>query len=95
VSTEKDAQLQACLDYLKEQGASDIYLFGTWAEGEASDSSDLDLAIRGIPGREEARIKNDLRRIAGFPVDIVLLDEPSPFATHVQMKIDRGWAKRA
>lgn len=41
--------IEIVTDYLKSVGCSKIYLFGSAAAGDASESSDLDIAVRGIP----------------------------------------------
>ncbi len=63
---------------LLKHGAREVYLFGSYARGEAVPESDLDLAIRGMPPEHFFRAVGDLCAMLPFRVDVVDLDESSP-----------------
>lgn len=82
-----------CADILRQYGAKRIYLFGSRARGNFNPDSDIDLAVEGLPSEKFLRVLADLWDAAGGRVDLVLLDDGSPFAEHIKEKIKRGWAK--
>jgi len=57
----------------KEYGAERVYLFGSYARGDADETSDIDLRIdKGrIRGLELARLLADLEDDFDLPVDLV------------------------
>jgi len=69
---------------LKEGGCSEIFLFGSGAEGKISDRSDIDLAIRGCPPGHFFRLLGRLLWELDHPVDLVNLDTQDPFVQFLQ-----------
>lgn len=68
-------------------GALNVRLFGSWAKGTATASSDLDLLIDLAPGRDLFDLigmKQELEAVMGFKVDVVTKNSLS---THLQEKI--------
>ena len=76
---------------LHEEGASEVFLFGSQADGTATPDSDLDLAVRGLPPERYFRAVGRLLRELRVSVDLISLDAGSPFA---QMLIQRGKLRR-
>ena len=66
--------LEIVTDYLKTIGCSEIYLFGSVAEGHASETSDLDIAVRGIPARKFFAVYGEILNRSSRPIDLVDLD---------------------
>lgn len=66
--------LELITDYLKSIGCSEIYLFGSVAEGHESETSDLDIAVRGIPARKFFAVYGEILSRSSRPVDLVDLD---------------------
>ncbi len=66
--------LKIVTEYLKSVGCSEIYLFGSVAEGDARESSDLDIAVRGIPANKFFAVYGQLLSRCSRPVDLVDLD---------------------
>lgn len=56
-----------------QYGAERIYLFGSYARGDMTDASDIDLRIDkgGIRGIEMGGLLLDLEAALGIPVDLV------------------------
>ena len=57
------------------------YVFGSWAEGRATDKSDVDVAIYvgdRLSWRDYVALKNELEDAVGRPVDLVVLDDAPP-----------------
>lgn len=66
--------LATATNILKDAGCTSVYLFGSQARGTASESSDIDLGVRGLPPssffRTHLRLENEL----GMKVDLVDFD---------------------
>ena len=70
----------------KKYGLAAVYLFGSYARGDATASSDVDLLVdlSGSPvrGLMFARLYNELEEALGVRIDLVTLDsleQPSDF----------------
>ncbi len=48
-SLAESESLKRAIDGIKAEGASEVHVFGSYAEGRATERSDLDLAVCGIP----------------------------------------------
>ena len=66
--------IDAVVEYLKSIGCSEIYLFGSVAAGVDSESSDLDIAVRGIPADRFFAVYGQVLCRSSRPVDLVELD---------------------
>jgi hypothetical protein len=68
------AQRQAILEIAAQHGASNVWVFGSVARGEARPDSDVDLLV-SFAGRhsllDRIAIKQDLEDLLGRPVDVV------------------------
>lgn len=87
-----DPKVKKCAEFLLKSGATDVYLFGSRARGVSSEDSDYDFAVKGLDPSSYFRVLGALQRLAQAEVDLVLLDDGSPFALHVTEKIEKGWA---
>lgn len=77
ISTFSPEVLQAA-EILRRHGAQEVYLFGSYARGDARPDSDIDLAIRGIPPEVFYQAVGEVLCTAKTPIDIVDLDDPGP-----------------
>jgi predicted nucleotidyltransferase len=68
---------------LREEGAAEVYVFGSAAAGTAREGSDIDIAIRGLPPRRFFRALARAADAAGREIDLVDLDADTPFARHL------------
>lgn len=66
--------LETVTEYLKSIGCSEIYLFGSAAGGDTRESSDLDIAVRGIPAKRFFAVYGEVLSRSSRPVDLVDLD---------------------
>lgn len=62
--------------YCREHGVGSLFLFGSYARGDAIESSDIDLLIEFKSGEQISYldlliVKSDLERILGLKVDLV------------------------
>ena len=84
LSAQDRHELAKAVDILKQQGATAVYLFGSMATGTATEISDWDIAIEGLPSSAFlpalVKLTSALRR----PVDLVELDDGSRFATYLR-----------
>ncbi len=76
--------IDRAVSILKEEGCSEIFLFGSGAEGKIRDRSDIDLAIRGCLPGHFFRLLGRLLWELDHPVDLVNLDTQDPFAQFLQ-----------
>ena len=65
---------------LKAGGCSEVFLFGSLAQGRAHEHSDLDLAVRGCPTGAFFQLYGQLMGTLDHRVDLVKLDTADPFA---------------
>ena len=69
-----DAELKAVVSNLAQRyGAERVYLFGSYARGDATEASDIDLRIDkgSIRGLQFARLLGDLEDTLGKKIDLI------------------------
>lgn len=70
---------------LKAAGAREVYVFGSAAKGsEMRPNSDVDLAVSGLPPEVFFRAMSDAESALGLPLDLIDLDEDSPFTRYLK-----------
>jgi len=72
--------IDTALKLLKQEGCTEIYLFGSLAENTNDSSSDIDLAVRGLKKEKYFQVYGELLRILGHPFDLVGLDYNNDFS---------------
>ena len=80
IHTAFQPDLDRAVAILKDGGCSEVFLFGSLAEGRAHENSDIDLAVRGCPTGAFFRLLGELMFELRHAVDLVDLDAPDPFA---------------
>jgi predicted nucleotidyltransferase len=79
-----EQDIQHAIRILREEGCSEVFLFGSAATGRLRAESDIDLAARGIPrGRFFSLIGRLLFELE-HSVDLVDLDKQRDFAKHLE-----------
>ena len=86
VSTETDILIQRAAAELKTAGAREIYVFGSAAKGTGDATSDLDLAVSGLPPAVFYRLGARVSDLIGRSVDLIDLDINTPFTRHLRME---------
>ncbi|MBI1764239.1 MAG: nucleotidyltransferase domain-containing protein [Acidobacteria bacterium] len=86
-----EQDIQHAVEILKSGGCSEVFLFGSLAEGRAHEHSDIDLAVRGCPTGEFFPLFGELMFELHHSVDLIDLDAPDPFA---QFLLQHGVLKR-
>jgi predicted nucleotidyltransferase len=70
---------------LAARGARRVWLFGSLAWGETHETSDIDLAVEGLPLEELGRAQGELLLAAPCKLDLVRLEEvPEAFASRIR-----------
>lgn len=75
-----EQDIQHAVELLKSGGCSEVFLFGSLAEGRAHKHSDIDLAVRGCPPGQFFHLYGKLMGELEHPVDLVKLDTADLFA---------------
>jgi len=76
--------IERAVEILKEGGCSEVFLFGSLAEGCSWEGADIDLAVRGRPPQNFFRALGQLLTELKHSVDLVDLDENSPFSRFLE-----------
>lgn len=71
------------VEILKQEGCSEVYLFGSGAVGNVLDESDIDLAVRGCSPERFFRVFGMLLIELERSVDLVDLDTSNAFVQHL------------
>jgi len=77
-------EVERAVRILKEEGCSEVFLFGSGASGPVRDESDIDLAVRGCPKGRFFEVLGRLIWELDRTVDLVSLDSQDPFARYLQ-----------
>jgi predicted nucleotidyltransferase len=78
--------IDRAVQILKEEGCTEVYLFGSVASGQTHANSDIDLAVRGCPPGRFFHTLGRLMMELDHSVDLVDLDSADPFAEFLQQK---------
>jgi predicted nucleotidyltransferase len=71
---------------LTSEGAREVYVFGSVASGTVREGSDVDLAVAGLPPERFYATMARLENLFDRSVDLVDLDDPSPFTEYLKRK---------
>lgn len=80
--------IERAVKILKDGGCTEVFLFGSLAEGCSRADSDIDLAVRGCPPRDFLRIYGELMWRLEHKVDLVDLDVSHPFTKYLAQEGD-------
>lgn len=69
---------------LREEGATEVYVFGSAAHGKMRPDSDIDFAIRGLPPEKYFPAMGKVVDAISHLFDLVDLDEENPFTRFLQ-----------
>jgi len=84
MSSNVDRQIEKAAAVLKAAGAREVYVFGSAASGGMRPDSDVDIAVSGLPPQVFFRAMSDAERALGCPLDLIDLDEDSPFTRYLK-----------
>lgn len=86
MSEELRRSIQQAAAVLREFGAREVYLFGSCAGSPARPSSDVDMAVSGIPPRLFFRAMSKAGDVLDRPFDLIDLDDDTPFTRYLREK---------
>lgn len=69
---------------LRQEGASEVYVFGSFARGSAGPDSDLDLAVAGLPEESVLRAMGRLWSEVGRLSDLVRVEREPVFVRYLR-----------
>ncbi|MCK4260526.1 MAG: nucleotidyltransferase domain-containing protein [Halanaerobiales bacterium] len=75
--------IKLAIEILKDEGCTEIYLFGSLAEGDFREDSDIDLAVKGCPRDRFFHVLGKLLLELNHKVDLINLDGRDPFAEYL------------
>ena len=76
--------IKRAITILKEAGCKEVFLFGSIAEGDIEETSDIDLAIRGCPQGMFFRLLGKLMLELNHSVDLIDLDKQKDFGEYLE-----------
>ncbi len=79
----KDPLIKELAEILRAHGARDVYVFGSVATEGVGKATDIDLAVSGLPPERYFPALAKLTFVSDKPVDLVDLDEDTPFVRHL------------
>lgn len=74
---------------LKENGAEEVYLFGSIVNGDFDDNSDIDIAVKGIKKRDFYKVASILMFEINADFDLVDLDDKNNRFSQMLLKMGR------
>jgi predicted nucleotidyltransferase len=77
-------EIEKAVAILKQFGATEVYLFGSWATGKAHPDSDLDLAVSGIQPERWYRVWAKVMFALNPDVHLVDLGFPDDFTEYLR-----------
>lgn len=76
--------LEKAASLLKKAGARDVFVFGSVTKNAFTETSDIDIAISGLPAQVFFRLLGQIEDILRRPVDLIDLGEQTPFTKYLQ-----------
>jgi len=65
---------------LKEYGVSEMFIFGSLTNGKINNTSDIDIAVKGLTPEKFFSVYSKLAMKLNYEVDLVSLDDKSRFS---------------
>lgn len=84
MSANLETLIERAVAVLKAAGAREVYVFGSAATNTMRSDSDIDFAVTGLPPRVFFRAMSDAECALGLPLDLIDLDEDSPFTRYLK-----------
>ena len=75
--------IDTAIGILKEEGCSEVYIFGSVASGESNENSDIDIAVKGIKAEKFFKIYAKLSNALEHQVDLIDISSDKRFAKHI------------
>lgn len=81
----QDIEKAVCI--LKENGAKEVYIFGSIANGKFNENSDIDIAVKGISAADFYKVAGILMFELKNKFDLIDLDDTENRFTQIILKI--------
>lgn len=76
--------IEKAIEILQKEQCSEIYLFGSLIDGEYTDDSDIDIAVKGLTKDKFFKVYGELLENLKRSVDLVGLDYKNEFSILLQ-----------
>jgi predicted nucleotidyltransferase len=84
MSVSLESLIERVTAVLKAAGAREVYVFGSAASERMRSDSDVDIAVSGLRPEIFFRAMSDAERALGRSLDLIDLDEDSPFTRYLK-----------
>ena len=75
--------IDIAINILKEEGCSEVYIFGSIAEGTFNANSDIDIAAKGIKKEKFFKVFARLMNAMEHSVDLIDMEQNIRFTKHI------------
>lgn len=82
-TTVNDIEVLAAAHLLRSLGASQVFAFGSLVTGRLRPSSDIDMAVSGLPAEVYFSAVSKASDILGRPLDLLDLDDDTPLTRYL------------
>lgn len=79
--------IKKAINILKSNGAKEVFIFGSLANGKFNENSDIDIAVRGLPTNEFYKIASTLLFELENEMDLIDLDDTENRFTQMLLKV--------
>lgn len=79
--------IRKAIKILKENGAKEVFVFGSIANGKFNENSDIDIAVKGLPTSDFYKIASILIFELENEIDLIDLDDRENRFTQILLKI--------
>ena len=86
VSRAIQSDIDKAADILKSAGCVECYIFGSVSDGRVEESSDIDIAIRGLPPERFFYVYGQLALQISREIDLVDLDDGTRFSQKLRRR---------
>ena len=86
---EYQEDIKKAVKILKENGAKEVFVFGSIANGKFNENSDIDIAVKGINEKDFYRIAGILMFELENEIDLIDLDDKENRFSQMLLKIGR------
>lgn len=83
---EMENKIKEAADILRNAGAEEVYVFGSYVERREDPVNDIDLAVSGLPPEVFFRAMGAASEVFECPLDLIDLDEDTPFVKFLREK---------
>lgn len=78
------SELKKISTFLAENGATEVYLFGSFVRNEANSDSDFDIGVKGLPSENFFHVYAQLDYLTSRQIDLIDFDTDKKFYEHLK-----------